>query len=53
MIWISFKKKQTWDLVPRPKHKNVVGNKWIFKNKFNEDDEVIRNKERLVFKRYA
>ena len=32
---------------------NVIGTKWIFKNKFNEDGQVIRNKARLVCKVYA
>jgi hypothetical protein len=31
----------------------VVGIKWIFKNKFNEDGKITRNKERLVCKGYA
>ena len=32
---------------------NIIGTKWIFKNKFNEDGQVIRNKSRLVCKGYA
>jgi hypothetical protein len=38
--------------VPRPK-KNVVGTKWVFRNKQDEHGVVIRNKARLVAKGYA
>eukprot|EP00253_Pinus_taeda_P018896 PITA_18896 len=46
----QIEKNNTWELVPRPKGKNVIGTKWIFKNKLNENGEVIRNKARLVCK---
>jgi hypothetical protein len=49
----KIEKNKTWELVPRPKDKNVIGTKWVFKNKVNEDGEVIRNKARLVCKGYA
>eukprot|EP00253_Pinus_taeda_P036548 PITA_36548 len=43
----------TWELVPRTNDKNVIGTKWIFKNKLNENGDVIRNKARIVCKGYA
>ena len=46
----KIEKNKTWTLVPRPKAKNVIGTKWVFRNKMNEQGEVIRNKERLVCK---
>ena len=41
------------ELFPRPKDKNIIGTKWVFKNKMNEQGEVIRNKARLVCKGYS
>ena len=38
---------------PRPKTKNVIGTKWIFKKKLNENGEIIKNKARLVCKGYS
>jgi len=49
----QIEKNNTWELVPRPHDKNIIGTKWIFKNKLNENGEVIRNKARLVCKGYA
>ena len=46
-------KKETKELIPRPKDKNVIGTKGVFKNKLNWDGQLIRNKERLVCKGYA
>ena len=43
----------TSTLVLGPKDKNVIGTKWVFENKLNENGEVTRNKERLVCKGYA
>jgi hypothetical protein len=48
----NFKRNEVWSLVPRPK-KNVVGTKWVFRNKQDEHGVVTRNKARLVAKGYA
>jgi hypothetical protein len=49
----QIEKNDTWELVPRPKNKNVIGTKCVFRNKLNEDGQVTRNKARLVCKGYA
>jgi hypothetical protein len=48
----NFKRNEVWSLVPCPKQ-NVVGTKWVFRNKQDEHGVVTRNKARLVAKGYA
>jgi hypothetical protein len=43
----NFKRNQVWELVERPKDYNVIGTKWVFRNK-QDDGIVVRNKARLV-----
>ena len=45
--------KKVWKLVPRPKDRTVVGTKWVFRNKMDENGIVTRNKARLVAKGYS
>jgi len=33
--------------------KNIIGTKWVFRNKLNEKGEVVRNKVRLVAQGYS
>jgi hypothetical protein len=48
----NFKRNEVWSLVPCPKQ-NIVGTKWVFRNKQDEHGVVTRNKARLVAKGYA
>ena len=49
----QLERNEVWDLVPRPNNSNVIGTKWIFKNKTNELGNIIRNKARLVVQGYT
>jgi hypothetical protein len=50
---IQFEKNDVWVLVPRPSHVNVIGTKWIFKNKSDEQENILRNRARLVAQGYT
>jgi hypothetical protein len=49
----QIEKNNTSELVHRPVDKNVIGSKWVFKKKMNEQGQIVRNKSRLVCKGYA
>ena len=48
----QFQRNDVWDLVPRPKDHQIIGTRWIFRNKLDETGNVIRNKARLVAQGY-
>ncbi|XP_073121349.1 uncharacterized protein [Henckelia pumila] len=48
----QFTRNAVWDLVPRPTHQSVIGTRWVFRNKLNEEGTVVRNKARLVAQGY-
>jgi hypothetical protein len=48
----NFKCNRVWSLVERPKL-NVVGTKWVFRNKQDEHGVLTRNKARFVAKGYS
>ena len=48
----QFQRADVWDPVPKPFQKNIIGTKWVFRNKLNEQGEVTRNRARLVAQGY-
>jgi len=48
----QFERNQAWYLVPKPKDRAIIGTKWVFRNKLDEQGTVIRNKARLVVQGY-
>nr|GEX04687.1 integrase, catalytic region, zinc finger, CCHC-type, peptidase aspartic, catalytic [Tanacetum cinerariifolium] len=53
MFALTFDRLQVWELVDKPFGKSIIRIKWLWKNKKDEDQTVIRNKARLVAKGYA
>ncbi|GKB47223.1 retrovirus-related pol polyprotein from transposon TNT 1-94 [Tanacetum coccineum] len=49
----QFERLDVWELVDRPLCKNVINMKWLWKNKRDEENTVIRNKSCLVAKGYV
>nr|GEZ89491.1 hypothetical protein [Tanacetum cinerariifolium] len=49
---LQFKRLDVWVLVPAPDNISPFTLKWLFKNKHDEEQTVIRNKSRLVVRGY-
>jgi hypothetical protein len=49
----NFTRNEVWGLVERPKNHNIIGTKWVFRNKENENGIVVKNKSRLVAQGYT
>jgi hypothetical protein len=49
----SIIKNDVWEIVPRPKSKNVVSSKWIFKIKHVSDGSIEKYKEKFVTPRFS
>ena len=48
----QFARNEVWILVPITSKMNVIGSKWVFKNKLGEHGVIVRKKARLVAKGY-
>jgi hypothetical protein len=48
----QFVRNDVWTLVPQPKSQTIIGTKWVFRNKMDENGIVYRNKARLVAQSY-
>ena len=50
---LQFQRNDVCTLVPRPEGEHIIGTKWIFRNKTDEEGNVIRNKSRLMAQGYS
>ncbi|GJT52307.1 retrovirus-related pol polyprotein from transposon TNT 1-94 [Tanacetum coccineum] len=48
----QFIANDVWELFPQPKNMTIIGTKWVFRNKLDENGVVSRNKARLVAQGY-
>jgi hypothetical protein len=49
----NFTCNQVWTLEEHPKGARVIGTKWVFRNKQDDQGVVVRNKARLVAKGFS
>jgi hypothetical protein len=49
----NFTRNQVWTLEEKPKGARVIGTKWVFRNKEDDQGVVVRNKARLVAKGFS
>ena len=47
-----FALNEVWTIVPRIPEMNIIGKKWVFRNKMDEHGVITRNNARLVAKGY-
>ena len=49
----ALEKNKTWEIVDKPREKNIVDCKWIFTLKYKADGSLDRYRARLVTKGYT
>ena len=50
---LQFQRNDVWTLIPRPEGEHIIDKKWVFRNKTDEEGNVIRNKAWLVAQEYS
>ncbi|GJW08699.1 retrovirus-related pol polyprotein from transposon TNT 1-94 [Tanacetum coccineum] len=48
----QFKTNNVWELVLNPMDMDIIGTKWVYRNKLDENGVVTRNKSRLIAQGY-
>ena len=51
--YLSIKKNDVWDIVPKPENKSVVSSKWIYKIKHAANGSIEKYKERFVARGFS
>lgn len=46
--FLALQKQGTWELIPPLFDKNVIGSKWVYKIKRDQEGKISRYKARLV-----
>ncbi|WVZ85471.1 hypothetical protein U9M48_032394 [Paspalum notatum var. saurae] len=49
----NFTRNEVWTLEAKPKGARVIGTKWVYRNKQDDEGNIVRNKARLVAKGYS
>jgi hypothetical protein len=49
----NFTRNQVWTLEKPPQDARIIGTKWLFRNKQDDQGFIVRNKARLVAKGFS
>ncbi|KAK6148545.1 hypothetical protein DH2020_019457 [Rehmannia glutinosa] len=49
----QFERNDVWELVPCPPYQTIIGTKWVFRNKLDDQGNIVRNKAMLVAQGYC
>ena len=42
---LQFTRSKVWELIPKPEDTSIIGTKWVFRNKLDENGTVVRTKQ--------